>query len=50
MKPRLKRKKNLGFYETLLEGLRLEDESKKSYFRMASENSADKRRYYLRKH
>ena len=50
MKPRLKRKKNLGFYETLLEGLRLEDESKKSYFRMASENSADKRRCNLRKH
>ena len=50
MKPRLKRKKNLGFYETLIEGLQLEDESNKSYLRMTSENSADKRRYNLRKH
>ena len=49
MKPRLKRKKNLGFYETLIEGLQLEDESNKSYLRMTSENSADKRRYNLRK-
>ena len=43
MKPRLKRKKNLGFYVTLIEGLQLEDESNKSYLRMTSENSADKR-------
>ena len=43
MKARLKRKKNLGFYETLIEGLQLEDESNKSYLRMTSENSADKR-------
>ena len=43
MKPRLKRKKNLGFYETLIEGLQLEGESNKSYLRMTSENSADKR-------
>ena len=39
MKPWLKRRKNLGFYETLLAELRSEDECNyKDYLQMTSEN------------
>ena len=47
VKPWLKRRKNLEFYETLLAELRLEDEYNYNILlRMTSENiSADKRRH-----